>query len=165
MSKRTSPMQPDHLGRHSPVAVHSGMVVSHASHNDAAQRGGDGGIGCDGKPKHVQPVPVAAGMHRVTGTSEGAPKIETLSSIPDASSPLASDPTKYGKRIAVPAPVIGQRSRSGDSLGGNRVGANHSAAMARADRDHAARVDLGNRIIGEALAAAEPDHPAIFGAK
>jgi hypothetical protein len=100
--KRTSPFQPDHAGRHSQVAVHPGMVVSHNSHGigaDAPARGGN--IARDStRGKHVQPTPVAAGMHRVTGTDKGAPTITTLSAIPDASNPIATDPTKPGKTFA-----------------------------------------------------------------
>lgn len=100
--KRTSPFQPDHAGRHSQVAVHPGMVVSHNSHGigaDAPARGGN--IARDaGRGKNVNAVPVAAGMHCVTGTDKGAPTITTLSAIPDASNPIATDPTKPGKTFA-----------------------------------------------------------------
>lgn len=165
MAKQTSRFQPDHGGRHTPVAVNPGMVVSHRSHGVAAERGGDGSkySGRDGKPKHVHPVAVAAGMHRVTGTDKGAPAITTLSAIPDASSPCALDPTKPGKVLHVPAPVAGHRSRTGDALGGSAPGANHAAHNARAVQAHRDRVALGERIMGEALDCAEPDHPAKLG--
>jgi hypothetical protein len=100
--KRTSPFQPDHAGRHTQVAVHPGMVVSHVSHGigaDAPARGGN--IARDSsRGKHVNAVPVHPASHRVTGTNEGAPKITTLSSIPDASNPAALDPTTKGKTFA-----------------------------------------------------------------
>lgn len=100
--KRTSPFQPDHAGRHSQVAVHPGMVISHQSHGEGADvpaRGGN--IARDStRGKHVQAVPVAAGMHRITGTDKGAPSITTLQSIPDASNPNAMDPTTKGKTFA-----------------------------------------------------------------
>jgi hypothetical protein len=167
MGKSTSRFQPDHGGHHTPVAVNPGMVVSHQSHSLDATRGGDGGkySGRDGKPKHTGPVAVAAGMHRVTGTNEGAPKIETLSSIPDASNPLAADPTRPGKSFVGKAvlPVPGQRSRTGDALGGSEPGENHGRAQASAVKDHAMRVELGQRVIGEALDCAEPDHPSKLG--
>jgi hypothetical protein len=100
--KRTSPFQPDHAGRHTPVAVHPGMVVSHQSHGMGASEPAHGGdIARDAsRGKHVQAVPVAAGMHRVTGTDKGAPTITTLSAIPDASNPNALDPTTKGKTFA-----------------------------------------------------------------
>jgi hypothetical protein len=134
--KRTSQFQPDHAGRHTPVAVHPGMVVSHTSHGigaDAPARGGN--IARDaGRGKHVNAVPVAAGMHRVTGTNEGAPVVTTLDRIPDAASPLATDPTKTGKTFA-PAQV---------SPGMNAA-------------KHARAVGIGQMILHEAFANSAAD--------
>jgi hypothetical protein len=100
--KRTTPFGPDHAGRHTQVAVHPGMVVSHMSHGigaDAPARGGN--IARDSsRGKHVNAVPVHPASHRVTGTNEGAPKITTLSAIPDASNPNALDRTRPGKTFA-----------------------------------------------------------------
>jgi hypothetical protein len=100
--KRKSPFGPDHTGRHSQVAVYPGMVVSHQSHGEGADvpaRGGN--IARDStRGKHVQPTPVAAGMHRITGTNEGAPKITTLQATPDASNPNTMAPTKTGRKFA-----------------------------------------------------------------
>jgi hypothetical protein len=100
--KRTSPFQPDHAGRHTQVAVHPGMVVSHNSHGigaDAPARGGN--IARDSsRGMHVNAVPVHPASHRVTGTNEGAPVVTTLDRIPDASNPNAADPTRPGKTFA-----------------------------------------------------------------
>jgi hypothetical protein len=165
MAKQPSRFQPNHAGHHTPVAVNPGMVVSHQSHGlDATRGGGDGKYsGRDGKPKHVGPVPVHPASHRVSGTNIGAPTVTTLSSIPDASNPCAMDPTRSGKSFvgrAVP-PVPGQRSRLYDALGGSEPGENHAKHNPIAA--HAERVALGQRIIGEALDCAEPDHPAKLG--
>jgi hypothetical protein len=48
--------------------------------------------------------------HRVTITTLGAPKIETLSAIPDASNPNVLDPTKT-KRYPAPRPAFGTPPR------------------------------------------------------
>jgi hypothetical protein len=100
MKKRTSPFGPDRTGRHSQVPVHPGMVISHQSHGEGADvpaRGGN--IARDStRGKHTNPVPVAAGMHRITGTDKGAPTIATLDRIPDASNPNTAPTT--GKKFA-----------------------------------------------------------------
>jgi len=168
MGKSTSRFQPNHAGHHTPVAVIPGMVVSHQSHGTAAAEPARGGnIARDStRGKHVGPVPVHPASHRVTGTNIGAPKVTTLSSIPDASNPLASDPTRLGKVLHTPLPVPGQRSRIGDGLTGfvsQGMSVDHQRAQRTAVRDHAERVELGRRIIGEAISAAEPDHPAKLG--
>jgi hypothetical protein len=101
MKRTSSPFQPDSAGRHTEIAVHPGMVISHNSHGegaDAPARGGDLARNST-RGKIVRPVPVAAGMHRVTGTDKGAPTITTLDRIPDASSPCATDATT-GKSFA-----------------------------------------------------------------
>jgi hypothetical protein len=142
------------------------MVVSHQSHGAAATRGGDGGkySGRDGKQKHSGPVPVHPASHRVTDTNIGAPKITTLSAIPVADNPAYGDPTVNGKSFVGQTvnPVPGQRSRTGD-LEGQKPGVNFAAHNARAVAEHAARVELGRRVIGEALDCAEPDHPSKLG--
>jgi hypothetical protein len=78
------------------------MVISHQSHGEGAAMPARGGnIARDAtRGKHVNAVPVAGGMHRVTGTNQGAPTITTLATIPDASNPCATDPTKGGKSVA-----------------------------------------------------------------
>src|ERR1700732_766757 len=99
MKRKTSPMQPDHAGRHTQIAVHPGMVISHNSHGEGADQPARGGnVARDaGRAKIVRPVPVAVGMHRIAGTNKGAPTITTLAAIPDASNPCAADVTKAGK--------------------------------------------------------------------
>jgi hypothetical protein len=166
MVKSTSRFQPNHAGHHTPVAVTPGMVVSHQSHGVSTDRPAAGGnIARDStRGKHVGPVPVHPASHRVTGTNIGAPEVTTLSAIPDASNPNALDPTRPGKSFVgkMVNPVPGQRSRTGD-LEGQKPGANFAAHNARAVAEHAARVELGRRVIGEALDCAEPDHPALLG--
>jgi hypothetical protein len=169
MGTKASIFQPDHSGKRATVPTHPGMVVSHVSHGAVAGEAAHGGnIARDStRGKHLNAVPVHPASHRVTGTNIGAPKVETLSAIPDASSPCALDPTKPGKVLHVALPVPGQRSRVGDDLGGGIVqggkSLNHERAQRSAVKDHADRVALGQRIIGEALSAAEPDHPAKLG--
>ena len=166
MGTKSSIFQPDHSGKRGTVAVHPGMEVSHLSHGVVA---GEAAHGCNiardsTRGKHLNPVPVHPASHRVTGTNIGAPKITTLNSIPDASNPAAMDPTRPGKSFVgkAVAPVPGQRSRSGD-LEGMKPGYNFARHNARAVQAHAERVEIGRRIIGEALSAAEPDHPAKLG--
>jgi hypothetical protein len=165
MGTKQSIFQPDHSGKRATVPTHPGMEVSHMSHGAVVgdpARGGN--IARDStRGKHRNPVPVHPASHRVTGTNIGAPKITTLNSIPDASSPCALDPTKPGKVLHVPLPVPGMRSRIDDNLGGAGVGADHGRAQRSAVKEHADRIALGQRIIGEALSAAEPDHPAKLG--
>jgi hypothetical protein len=164
--KRTSQFQPDHAGRHSQVAVHPGMVVSHVSHGmgaDAPARGGD--IARDSTcGKHVNAVPVAAGMHRVTGTDKGAPTITTLSAIPDASNPNAMDPTKPGKTFAPVAASPGQRSRLGEVGPGQVVGGVNPAhnPVLNAEK-HAHSVGVGQMILNEAFANSAADDRAAHG--
>jgi hypothetical protein len=158
--KRTTPFGPDHAGRHTQVAVHPGMVVSHLSHGigaDAPARGGN--IARDSsRGKHVNPVPVHPASHRVTGTNEGAPKITTLSSIPDASNPAALDPTTKGKTFAPVAASPGQRSRLGE-VGPGQVsgGVNpaHDPALNAAKHAHA--VGVGQMILDQAFANSAAD--------
>ncbi len=167
MGTKPSIFQPDHSGKRGSVATHPGMQVSHVSHAPIAGAAADGGniARTSTRGKHLNVVPVHPASHRVTGTNIGAPKITTLNSIPDASNPCAMDPTRPGKSFVgkAAAPVSGQRSRTGDGLGGAGVGADHARANGRAVKDHAERVALGQRIIGEALDCAEPDHPAKLG--
>jgi hypothetical protein len=117
MSKRTtSRFQPDHAGRHTPVSVHPGMVVSHVSHGMGDHVTGHavpGNVARDGQGKNVNATPVHGGMVRITGTAEGAPTITTLQSIPDASNPCAADPSKPGKVLAPVRTSPGMRSRQG----------------------------------------------------
>jgi hypothetical protein len=61
--------QPDHGGRHTPVAVHPGMAVSHLSHGAGEHVAGHsvpGNIARDGAPKNINPVPVHGGMVKQT---------------------------------------------------------------------------------------------------
>lgn len=117
------------------------MAISHESHGLADRVGRKtGNVALDGAPKRVTQVPVHGGMHRTTGTNIGAPVTAPLSSIPDASNPLASDPTTVNsKQHAVPVSP-GMRSRTSP----------HDPA-------------LGKAILAEAYARAEPDHPANLG--
>jgi hypothetical protein len=173
MGTKPSIFQPDvHTGKRGTVAVHPGMSVSHDSHSAIAGQPARGGnIARDSTAgKHLNPVPVHPASHRVTGTNIGAPKVTTLSAIPDASNPNALDPTKPGKNFKPVPPVPGQRSRTGglcngigDNPGPDEVGANHFRANSRAVAAHAERHALGQRIIGEALDYAGPDHPAKLG--
>ena len=161
MSKKNVSLQPGRDGRHGKIEVHPGIVISHQSHNDSAVAPAKGGnIARDStRGKNVQAVPVAAGMHQTVGTNIGAPVTTMLSSIPDASSPLAADPTRLGKMFAPVAAVPGQRSRTTDAAGPAGIGENHERGKGR----YADHIALGQRIIGEALSAAEPDHPAKLG--
>jgi hypothetical protein len=98
-------------GKHVAAA---GTVVAH-SHSPAREieHGQTQGLGlarAGGRPKATGHVPVHPASHRVTGTTLGASKIETLSSIPDASNPNVLDPTKT-KRYPAPAIAWGNRSR------------------------------------------------------
>jgi len=161
MGKDTSRFQPNRQGHHTPVAVHPGMVVSHQSHGNAAAIPAKGGnLARDaGRGKHVGPVAVHGGMSRTTGTNIGAPSTVTLASIPDASSPLAADPTRQGKAFvgkAVPS-VPGQRSRTTDAPGPGTVAGGVSANHERAKGRYADHVALGRAIIGEAMASAPSD--------
>jgi hypothetical protein len=164
--KQTSRFQPDRSGHHTPVAVNPGMVISHQSHGDAAREPARGGnIARDAsRGRHVGPVAVHGGMHRTTGTNIGAPSTVTLDNIPDASNPLAADPTRAGKSFmgkAVP-PVPGQRSRNTDGPTGlvrDGISADHERGKGR----YADHVALGRAIIGEALASAPGDHPCKLG--
>jgi hypothetical protein len=88
---------------------------------------GDKSIARNGAPKRMHPVSVHSGMHRTTGTNDGAPKTEMLSGIPDASSPLACDPTKPGKTFAPVKATPGMRSRTSQ----------HDAALGKAILDSA----------------------------
>jgi hypothetical protein len=140
--KRTSQFQPDHAGRHAQVAVPPGMVVSHQSHGIGADAPASGGnIARDSsRGKRVQPTPVAAGMHRVTGSNEGAPVVTTLDRIPDASNPNALDPTRTGKTFA---PV--------------QVSPGMNAAK------HARAVGIGQMILAQAFANSAADDRAAHG--
>jgi hypothetical protein len=98
-------------GKHVAAA---GTVVSH-SHSPAreiehARTQSLGLARASGRPKATGHVPVHPASHRVTGTTLGAPTIETLSSISDASNPNVLDPTKT-KRYPAPAIAFGMRSR------------------------------------------------------
>lgn len=119
-------------------------TVSHVSHgmgDHATGHAVPGNIARDGAPKHVHAILTHGGQHRTTGTNIGAPKSETLKSIPDASSPLARDPTKPGKVMRPVAAVPGQRSRT----------SRHDPA-------------LGAAILQEACErTGGPDHPANLG--
>jgi hypothetical protein len=99
-------------GKHVAAA---GTVVSH-SHSPAReiehrQTQGLGLARASNRPKAHGEVPTHPASHRVSGTNIGAPTITTLSAIPDASNPAASDPTVTGKRFAAPAVAFGMRSR------------------------------------------------------
>lgn len=145
--------QPDHAGRHTPMALHPATVVSHNSHglgaDQAARHGDRPNIARDvGRGKLVRPVPVAAGMHRVTWSYDDVPTVTTLASIPDASNPAAMDPTRPGKVMRPITVNPGTRSRADDALhGGSTTRDNH----AHARRRHAENLELGRRVIAEAL--------------
>lgn len=159
---RKSGSQVDHLGRPTPnkgdrtradfiMGKSAEPGVSHRSHNLAAhsRHGQPGNIARDGgKPKHTYDVRPAAGMHRVTGTNEGAPVITTLQSIPDASNPNYLDPTKQGKRLSPAAVHPSMKSGAVDSHGS--LGSEHNP-------------QVGDQVLSEGLRHAGPDHPALHG--
>ena len=153
-------LQPDHSGRVSRDTPDG--VVTHLSHGLGDHVRGHthpGNIARDGAPKRVTPVK-AHGSSTLRQTSFNAMG-HANSEAPDASpaSPLSKEPS--GKAFvgrSVPT-YPGQRSRVGET-GVAKPGAAHAAAMARGD---AGRHVLGQLIMGEALANAEPDHPAKLG--
>jgi hypothetical protein len=118
-------------------------------------------IATRGKPKVLHPVALhnSATRRQVELKGMGHP----IGSAPDASAANPLDKTASGKTFAPAAPVIGQRSRSADSLHGARPGENHARNVGRgADSD--AR-DLGARILDEAFAASAPDDRFAHGRK
>lgn len=154
MGTKQTPFQPDHTGKRATVPVHPAMTVSHNSHaigaDTPARHGERPNIARDaGRGKHLNPVPVAAGMHRVTGTNEGAPVVKTLDSIPDASNPNAMDPTKPGKVLRPAMPHPSMRSRVNDPPHGGAPGEAHAKGRPDGEMLHA----LGRAILAEATSS------------
>jgi hypothetical protein len=150
--------QPDHKGRHTPMALHPAAVVSHQSHgltaDQAARHGDKPNIARDaGRGKIVRPVPVHPASHRVTGTAEGAPTVTTLSAIPIADNPAVNDPTKPGKAFIGRAVGVnpGTRDRSNDAPNGGSPFKDPAGRHAHAQQRHAANIALGRQVLAEAL--------------
>lgn len=79
------------------VEDHPGMFDPNANSRDYehAAHAGESIARSSSVSKHSVSANVLThgGMHHVTGTNDGAPKLEMLASIPDGSSPLYVDPT------------------------------------------------------------------------
>jgi hypothetical protein len=172
-------MGPDHLGRQTPDSnpIRS-LTRSHAASAEVPARHGDKpNIARDAsRGKAAFDLKIHGGMTTQTKTGGAAfggdhkSAIDSLSGqvvVPGkpgsaaTTHPLTAAPV--AKQYAPALPVPGHRSRTDDTLGGGEVGENHAKHNARAVAEHAERIALGQRIIGEALDCAEPDHPAKLG--
>jgi hypothetical protein len=157
MSKKPSIFQPDHLGRHTPMALHPATVVSHQSHglgaDQAARHGDRPNIARDGgKGKLVRPTPIHGGMTRRQLALKGMQHANE--SAPDANpaSPLSKEPAGkafIGRAVGVNP---GTRSRADDDMGGGGspftdVASRQGHARAR----HAEAVEIGRRVLAEAV--------------
>jgi hypothetical protein len=138
---KQSIFQPGPDGKHSQVKPAFGMTISHAggdrTHEHLAHQ--DQGLGRKGgQPKAYGVVATHPASHRSTIGDAGI-KTETLTSIPDASNPLASDPTKQGDKpfLGQHVPVSpGMRSRccDGQSMDDKRAIGNQIRAEATRNR-------------------------------
>jgi len=159
MKTKRAPFQPDHLGRHTPMALHPATVVSHQSHglsaDQAARHGDKPNIARDaGRGKIVRPVPVHPASHRVTGSNLGAPTVTTLSAIPVADNPAVNDPTKPGKAFIGRAVGINPgtiRDRFDDAPNGGSPFTDAAGRKAHAEKRHAMNVEIGRQVLKEAL--------------
>lgn len=121
-----------------------------------------GNVARSGSPKRLQDVAVHSGQHARTrdGALITGQTMTSLANAPDASGARPLDPTvdgcKHGK-IVPPSP--GMRSRSGE-VTPMEPGAAHNASAAVSGFSHVARHINADRIIGEGLKNAGPDHPA-----
>lgn len=110
------------------------------------------------KRAHVTAPPVHNGMatrSRDTGAFHfGGDALSQADANP--ANPLGGAPR--AKNLTPPQASFGQRSRLGDSLGGDAPGANHKRNVGKG-----VRTDLGNLIIQQALKVAGPDHPGNMG--
>lgn len=179
MGTKPSIFQPGHDGKHT-APTPRGRVMS-MSHNDAAAlpANGDGMARRSTTGKHIRPVEVHGAMvsqSEKMGAALGGDHKSYLDSVSGTIVPGTVTATPgYGnsgltsghpferppaskRPLYTPRPVIGQRSRVGETFNGE-PGQYHRAAMAR-DQDHALLHLTGGAVIAEGLAAAPPDDPA-----
>ncbi len=128
------------------------------SHDRSFETNPGGSLGRDGRVPKRHTVAVHDAMHRTTGTNEGAPVTSSL--IDDEKMDIS--PTVDGGKVgkAVP-PAFAQRSRTQASeVTPAAPGVHHAVSAFGAGALHVARHINADRIIGEGLKNAGPDHPA-----
>jgi hypothetical protein len=153
MGTKQTQFQPDlKTGKRATVPMGGPQAphISHMSHGMADQTPHKtGNIARDGAPKHLNPVPVAAGMHTKHKTAKVFVQGGlTASYDSDPANPLNSGPPR-GKRLTAPAPVPGQRSRTND-VEGALPGENHAR-----NRGRGVDTALGAKILSQAMSFAD----------
>ena len=148
------------MTKQSQVPVNPGMDARQTEHADHVRLNPDNLARTGSVPKRSsQPVPAAHGMINHTGDRSMFLIGVTETSVrnaPVADAPSPMDPT-VTKKYPPALPVTGHRSRQGEVTPG-APGEFHAKNSGKLDH-----IDLGQLIIGEAVAGAPPDHPARLG--